>query len=99
MARPTPEEIARIKAKYATAPAAIPATAIPVDPANRQKRLQAEEKMKAAKSAQDALTAVAERKRVDIELERQQTGADFSQEVARLNAEEDVKASSPPMWV
>jgi len=105
MAKLTPEEYAKVMAKYGTAPAApapvpvvAPQALAPVDNTNRQSRVKSEEEMKAAKAAQAAQTAADERRRVAIERERQLTGDEFSKEVAILNANEDLKTAAPPIY-
>jgi len=96
MARLTPEEYAALKAK---AKPVVPATVTAPNPAVREQSRQAEEAAKTTKSALAADTARQERIRADIALEKQKSGLDFSQEVARLNAEADVKASAPPIYM
>jgi hypothetical protein len=105
MAKLTPEEYAKVMAKYGTVPAApapvpvvAPQALAPVDNTNRQARVKSEEEMKAAKAAQAAQTAADERRRVAIERERQLTGDAFSKEVAILNANEDLKTAAPPIY-
>ena len=81
------------KAKTATG---LPPVA-PISDVQRQQSRQTEEDMKAAKAAQDAMNAVAQLNRANITIERQQP--DFSQEVARLNAQENLKETAPPIYV
>ena len=102
MAKLSPEEYAKVMAKYKTVPVApvpaVPQALVPVDNTNRQARVQSEEEMKAAKAAQAAQVAADERRRVAIERERQLTGDAFSKEVAILNANEDLKTAAPPIY-
>lgn len=73
----------------------------PKSDTQRQQSRQTEEEMKATKAAQDALMAQMEAKGVDLTIARQEaaaTGEEFNKELARLNAEEDLKTVAPPIY-
>ena len=100
MARITPEEYARIKASRTPKPPA-PAAAPPANAGRAQSRA-AEEKALATESGLAAQTARQKRVGVDLTLENQKAlaaGETFDAEVAKLNAEQDVKESAPPIYV
>jgi hypothetical protein len=73
----------------------------PKSDTQRQQSRQTEEEMKATKAAQDALMAKTKAKGVDLTIARQEaaaTGEEFNKELARLNAEEDLKTVAPPIY-
>jgi hypothetical protein len=73
----------------------------PKSDTQRQQSRQTEEEMKATKAAQDAMMAKSKSKGVDLTIARQEaaaSGEEFNKEVARLNAEEDLKNIAPPIY-
>jgi hypothetical protein len=103
MARLTPKFD---KAKI-VAPAAVPAAAAPVSPVapaptQREQSRATEEKIKTTKAAQDAETAAKKAKGLNLSIANQEaaaSGEEFNLELARLNAEEDLKTVAPPIYV
>lgn len=88
------------------APAAPPKAASPVAPSapaptQREQSRATEERIKATKAAQDAETAAKKSKGVDLTIARQEaaaSGEEFNLEVARLNAQEDLRTVAPPIY-
>ena len=94
MARPTQDQVDAIRKKYGlqtVAPAQQPT------PSQRQTSRATEETQRAAAASGEALTAAGERRRALIS-EQSVDPSTFSGEVARLNAEHDLKQSAPPIY-
>lgn len=108
MARPTPEQVDAIRKKYRlnSEPIAPTPVAVPEEEpvTQRQQSRGTEEKQKAATASGQVSTAEAQRRRASIVEQRRaeaEAGSQpqtFSQALAQINADQNLKESSPPIY-